>query len=98
MSEQNIANQHDFGFVEVTIECSAKFNQLMSGNPATKIYKKWALNLFNTIRESFDWSLCQEKLKDATREEAFFTIIDDKKNQTTKSLAEPTAENPHLTK
>jgi len=57
-------NVNNYGQVILITECQAKFNRLMTYNPKVVRYRKWAENLFDGLHDSFDWSVCRNKMRD----------------------------------
>jgi len=73
----NWEERDKFGTAVVTIECYAKFFTLKSGNPEVQRYKRWIENLFDNLYEEFDWSVCNESMREYNEELANQKIVSD---------------------
>jgi hypothetical protein len=71
----NWKERDKFGMVAVTIDCNAKFCSLKSGNPKLQLYKRWLENMFDNLYEEFDWSVCQNAMKEHFEELAHQQVI-----------------------
>jgi hypothetical protein len=73
----NWEERDKYGTAVVTIKCTAKFPFYKSGNPEVQRYQKWIQNLFENMYEEFDWSICNNKMKEYNEELAHQVIIND---------------------
>ena len=66
-----------FATTGITIDCNIKFFSFKSGNPKVLTYRKWLKNLFKNLHEEFDWSVCNNAMKEYKEELAHQKIISD---------------------
>lgn len=52
------------GTIIITIECSATFEKIRAGDPVLIRYKEWTKNLFDDLYNTFDWSVCENRIKE----------------------------------
>lgn len=71
----NWKERNKFGMVAVTVACNAKFFPLKSGNPELQLYKRWLENMFDNLYEEFDWSVCQNSMREYFEELANQKIV-----------------------
>jgi len=73
----NWKDRDSFGMAEVDIDCHAEFYPLKSGNPGLQRYRKWIESLFDNLHADFDWSLCDQRVRDYSAELAHLKTIND---------------------
>jgi len=73
----NSEERDNYGTVVVDIACEATFYKLRVGDPAIIRYKKWANALFDDLYNSFDWSVCNSKMREYNEMLAAQKIVGD---------------------
>jgi hypothetical protein len=50
--------------VALRMTCEASFPRYKNWNPKVQLYKSWTKRLFDDLYDRFDWSVCENKIKD----------------------------------
>lgn len=57
-------NVRNYETTILRIICKAKFSKIRPWSPTVVRYKEWAQSLFDDLYNTFDWSICQTKMRD----------------------------------
>jgi len=67
----------NYGTVMLNMSCEASFNKFRVGDPTIILYKKWVEALFDDLYNSFDWSVCNSKMREYNQMLASQKIVGD---------------------